>query len=169
MTIGPRTRAALIASLFLAPIVASLAVYRFGHPQASANYGELILPPRLAPAPLAQLRGRWVLVTSDSGACEEACRQKLYAMRQVRLALGRNASRVARVLVIDDDHALDAGTQAADTGLDVVRIATQARGDRAHIYLADPHGNVMLRWPSNPDLRRMYQDIDRLLKASQIG
>ena len=99
----------------------------------------------------------------------EACRQKLYAMRQVRLALGRNASRVARVLVIDDDHALDAGTQAADAGLDVVRIATQARGDRAHIYLADPHGNVMLRWPSNPDLRRMYQDIDRLLKASQIG
>ena len=48
-------------------------------------------------------------------------------------------------------------------------LAAQARGDRAHIYLADPHGNVMLRWPSNPDLRRMYQDIDRLLKASQIG
>ena len=167
MRLGPRARAALIAALFLAPIVASLAVYRFAHPQPSANYGELLLPPTLAPAPFDRLRGRWVLIASDSAACEAPCREKLYAMRQVRLALGRNASRVARVLVVEDGGA----APPEDAGLEIVR-ASLPRGpgnDRDHIYLADPNGNVMMRWSSNPDLLRMYQDLERLLKASQIG
>ena len=168
MKIGSRARAALIASLFLAPIVASLAVYRFGHPQPTANYGELILPPARAPLQLGEFAGRWVLVTADSAACGEACRTKLYAMRQVRLALGRNASRVARVLLVDDGRVLDAGIRAADPGLGVFG-TDGAPIERSHIYLSDPHGNVMMRWPSNPDLRRMYQDLERLLKASQIG
>ena len=167
MKIGARTRAALIAALFLVPIAVSFAVYHFARPAPTANYGELLLPPAPAPAPLSGLRGRWVLIASDSGACDPACRQKLYAMRQVRLALGRNATRVARVLVVDDDHGLDA--DAAESGLDVARLSARPGFDRAYIYLADPHGNVMMRWPSNPDLRRMYQDLERLLKASQIG
>ena len=41
---------------------------------------------------------RWVLLASDSRECDAACGAKLYAMRQVRLALGRDASRVARVV-----------------------------------------------------------------------
>jgi hypothetical protein len=35
--------------------------------------------------------------------------------------------------------------------------------------VADPHGNVMMRWPAQPDPRRMIRDLERLLKASQIG
>ncbi len=42
-------------------------------------------------------------------------------------------------------------------------------GDRDHLYLVDPHGNVMMRWPAAPDPKRMLQDLQRLLKASQIG
>ena len=41
--------------------------------------------------------------------------------------------------------------------------------DRAHIYLIDPHGDVMMRWPAAPDGRRMIRDLERLLRASQIG
>ena len=44
-----------------------------------------------------------------------------------------------------------------------------AGNDRARIYLVDPHGNVMMRWPAQPDFRRMLNDLERLLKASQIG
>ena len=44
-----------------------------------------------------------------------------------------------------------------------------AANDRAHIYLVDPLGNVMMRWPAKPDMRRMLKDLERLLKASQIG
>ena len=96
-------------------------------------------------------------------------------MRQVRLALGRNATRLARVLVADDGRPPDS---AALAPLEDLIVAVPASGlampagagnDRARIYLVDPHGNVMMRWPAQPDMRRMLKDLERLLKASQIG
>jgi hypothetical protein len=38
-----------------------------------------------------------------------------------------------------------------------------------HIYLIDPLGNLMMRFPPDPDPRKMYKDISKLLKASAIG
>jgi hypothetical protein len=93
----------------------------------------------------------------------------------VRLALGRNASRVERVLVVDDTRPADRAALAAFDGLVVAVTPTGltlppgAGNDRAHVYLVDPHGNVMLRWPAAADRRRMLKDLERLLKASQIG
>ena len=40
-----------------------------------------------------------------------------------------------------------------------------AGNDRAHIYLVDPHGNVMMRWPERPDRARMLKDLQRLLQC----
>jgi hypothetical protein len=37
------------------------------------------------------------------------------------------------------------------------------------VYLIDPLGNLMFRFPKNPDPRGMIKDIKQLLKASQIG
>ncbi|MGH8753445.1 MAG: cytochrome C oxidase subunit I, partial [Burkholderiales bacterium] len=37
------------------------------------------------------------------------------------------------------------------------------------VYLVDPQGNVMLRFPRNPDPSKMVKDITRLLKVSRIG
>jgi hypothetical protein len=92
-------------------------------------------------------------------------------MRQVRLALGREADRVERVMLVDDAAPLDGAVREAFAGTAVVRAAGAAGtpGDRMHIYLIDPHGNVILRWPAQPDYRRMKGDLDRLLRASQIG
>jgi cytochrome oxidase Cu insertion factor (SCO1/SenC/PrrC family) len=186
MRIGARARLALLASLFLVPIAGSLVVAVYFRPEPTANYGELLLPPaaitaqRFARAPggefaFAELRGRWVLVSSDAGACATACVEKLAAMRQVRLALGRNAGRVERVFVADDLQAPEASAMAAFEGM-VAAVPPRGMGqppgatrDREHIYLVDPAGNVMMRWPSRPDPRRMLKDLERLLKASQIG
>lgn len=186
MRIGARAQLVLLASLFALPIVASLITYRYLRPAATANYGELLLPPSDITAQsfdrdgggrfaFAELAGKWVLVTSDSGACGAACVEKLTILRQVRLALGRNASRVERVLVVDDTRPPDRQALAPFEGMVValtptgMRLPPGAGNDRAHIYLADPRGNVMLRWPANADRRRMLMDLERLLKASQIG
>jgi len=89
--------------------------------------------------------------------------------------LGRNASRVERVFVIDDLRAPDAAALGAFSGLRVavtppgLSLPPGAGNDRAHIYLVDPRGNVMLRWPAGADRKRMLGDLQRLLKASQIG
>ena len=186
MKIAPRAKLMLLASLFLVPIAASLFAYRYLRPEPTANYGELLLPPgaiaghALARADgtafrFAEMKDRWILVASDSGACAGECPAKVHAMRQVRLALGRNASRVARVFVVDDLRAPD---PAAFAPLEDLVIALTPRGlalppgaanDRAHIYLVDPHGNVMMRWPANPQMRGMLKDLERLLKYSWVG
>lgn len=172
MKFTPRMRLALLASLFALPIAASVIAYVFFPPAPTANYGELLLPPAAAPVELVAMRERWILVTWDRAPCDVACIGKITAMRQVRLALGRNASRVDRVLMLGgmDGHPpppegfegmVVAGTRGVPHGGLI--------GDAAHIYLVDPNGNVMMRWPAPPDMKRMLKDLERLLKASQIG
>ena len=166
--------------------MASLAVYHFARPEPTANYGELLLPPATITAQafsdavgarftFTQLEGKWILVVSDSGECTAACAAKLATLRQVRLALGREALRVERVFVVDDGRRPEAEALKEFAG---TLVAVNASGaplppgvgnDRTHIYLVDPRGNVMMRWPAGADLARMLGDLKRLLKASQIG
>jgi hypothetical protein len=93
----------------------------------------------------------------------------------VRLALGRNASRVGRVFFVDDQRAPDMAALAPFEGTEVAvaprgaAIALSAAGDRSRLYLVDPHGNVMMRWAAEADPEGMIRDLERLLKASQIG
>jgi hypothetical protein len=183
MTFGPRAKLLALAALFLLPIAVSLFMYFVVRPGANGNYGELLVPPSQVPAAvftraaggrmqLGDLAGKWIMLASDGAACDSQCEAKLRVMRQVRLALGRNASRVARVVVIDGAGAI-APVLAGDEGLAVLRplqgAAPAPLDDRQHIYLVDPRGNVMMRWPAAPDMKRMLRDLDRLLRASQIG
>jgi hypothetical protein len=186
VNVSPRAKLLLLMSLFALPIAGSFFAYYVTRPVPTANYGELLLPPahitthpfdRLDGSPFSfeELRGRWILVMSDSGDCRAACIEKLTTLRQVTLALGRNSVRVARVFVVDDLQRPDAaalqgfdGTLVALTPT-ALKLPSGAANDRAHLYLVDPKGNVMMRWGEQPDRKRMYKDIDRVLKASQIG
>ncbi len=186
MRLGPRAKLVLIALVFAAPIAGSYVAYYYGHAKPTANHGELLLPPfRASDAALRRpdgsafsfrdLRGRWVLVAQDRGECGDACLRKLIVLRQVRLALGREAGRVERVLLVDDARAPDPGRLEAFPGMQVAvappggGLDARAAGDRAHVYLVDPHGNVMMRWSVSDDPKGMLQDLQRLLRASQIG
>jgi len=55
----------------------------------------------------------------------------------------------------------------ADAGFVTQFPAAQDRA--AHIYLVDPLGNLMLRFPAQVDPKGMMKDLRLLLKASQIG
>ena len=184
MTLGHRGKLLLIIGGFALPIVISFLVYAYGHPRATANYGELLLPPdAVTTAPFVaadgrdfrfpSLAGRWIVVTADRAPCDAACRSKLTAVRQVRLALGKESDRVATVAVLDG-AAPDASLRADFPDMTFARPTRPApvlapTADPAHIYLVDPNGNVMMRWPAQPDYKRMKGDLDRLLRASQIG
>jgi hypothetical protein len=172
-----RAKLALLAALFAAPVIAGWVVYVMDWTSgAAANYGTLLEPRPIAAEPFAQLRGKWVLVQIDASACGQACEQKLYYMRQVRRAQGKNMPRVERLWILSD-----AGTPPAKLAplLDGTRIA---RGDAAliaafpaeraaaeHIYLVDPLGNVMMRFPRDPQPGRIVKDLERLLKYSRFG
>jgi len=176
----------LIVALTVTPVAASYLLYYFWSPERTVNYGELIEPsplpdPKLAlvggaPFQLSQLRGKWLLVSVDSGRCDAYCDRKLLYMRQLRLTQGKNTERVERVWLISDDvtPADEAVSQyqgtwivRADAGL--LQRFPARRAASEHLYLIDPLGNLMMRFPRDPDPRLMIKDLARLLKASQIG
>ncbi len=184
MTKSRRTLVVLVL-VFFGPIVGAYVAYRYFPPDRSNNYGELLLPPARVPlqplgAPegafrFADLQGKWVLVVSDSGACDEACEKKLTLMRQVWLALGKNRDRMERVFVVDDLMRADPARLAAYPGMRTVTIPVGMQmppglvSDRAHLYVVDPLGNVMMRYPAGAEGKRMLKDLERLLKASSVG
>ena len=105
----------LVVLLFLLPVVAATALYFSGwRPEGkSLQHGELVQPARPvgdaelkgadgAPYRLNALRGKWAFVYFSPLPCAEACRNSLYKMQQVRLAQGRDAPRVERVLIVAD-------------------------------------------------------------------
>jgi hypothetical protein len=176
-----------IAALCLAPFIAALVAYHYWQPQRGMNYGELIPAHPLADPPLrhldqrpfrlSELKGKWVLLQLDAAECAAACRAKLYNMRQVRLAQGREMERVERVWLILDEAPLETQLMREYDGTRMLRAAGSpllaefppAAGARDHIYLIDPLGNLMLRFPRDADPGRMHKDLARLLNVSRIG
>jgi hypothetical protein len=171
-----RLKLVLLALVFTLPVIASFLVWWLDlAPGAAGNYGTLLKPRPVAAAPVAALKGRWVLVQLDEGACAQACEKKLYLMRQVRRAQGRDMQRVERLWLVTDGAAPGAALRAAIEGT-VIAPAGAApaefpaeRSPRDHVYLIDPLGNLMMRFPADPDPMRVIKDLKQLLRASQFG
>jgi cytochrome oxidase Cu insertion factor (SCO1/SenC/PrrC family) len=177
----------MLALVCAAPVVASYVSYYWFRPAGHVNYGELLtarhLPEVAGTLPdgtafhLSDYRGRWLFLSADSTACDEACERKLYATRQARTIQGREQERVIRIwLETADAPAPPPRLLAQHPGLVAARIdADQWASLRGaidppqSIYLVDPLGNVVLRYPADPDIKRMAKDLERLLKASRIG
>lgn len=173
-----------------APVIASYVVFYGVRPEGRTNYGELLspqvaLPPvsRLAvtdlqdsPLDLNQLRGNWLMLTTDSGNCDGACQKKLYWMRQLKTAQGREKTRVDRLWIANDSAPLSTTVMREFEGTVFLRapaaqlaawLPVPAGGvAQDHIYLMDPQGNVMLRWPKEADADRIKRDLSKLLRAS---
>jgi cytochrome oxidase Cu insertion factor (SCO1/SenC/PrrC family) len=177
----------LLIALCAAPVVASYVAYYLLQPSGHVNYGELLEPRPLPDAKLAladgtpfawhQLKGKWVLAIIDSGNCAAECQRKLLFLRQVRLTQGKDMDRIERVWLISDGVNPAAAIIAEYRGTWLVRAAGSdflrvfpAQGAPAdHIYVIDPLGNLMMRYPRNADPRRIIKDVTRLLKVSRIG
>jgi len=180
----------LILAVCLAPIIGSTALYYLAPPKNRMNYGELISPGALPdislpgldgkPVALGGLLGKWTMVHVDEAGCATDCRDKLYKMRQVRLTQGKNMDRVQRLWVVTDDAAVDKGLLGDYAGTIIVRAssgdskllqylpASSPETLRGHIWLVDPLGNVMLRFPPAADPSRMKKDLTRLLRVSRV-
>ncbi len=173
-----------------APVIASYFTYYVIRPEGRRNYGELLSPQRPLPAmatldlndkpgELTALRNQWLLVSVSGAGCDAACQQRLYFQRQLRESLGKEKVRVDWVWLVTDTAAVDARLKPALAGATVRRVPFEAlmqwlppdAGQRAedHLYVVDPLGNLMMRFPANMDAAgaaRAKRDLDRLLRAS---
>jgi hypothetical protein len=164
-----RNQALLIVVVCAAPLAAGWLLYLSDwRPGATGNYGELITPRPVAGAPFDALRGKWVLVTSDTAACDAYCEKKLYFMRQLRRTQGKDMERIERVWAVTDGGKPRPELAVAIAGTHIAALNDPAFS-KDYLYLVDPLGNVMLRWPRDPDPSKMIKDLQRLLKFSRIG
>lgn len=182
----------LLAGIFFLPLALSFYMY-YGagwRPAASTAHGELYSPARPLPkadlrdakgaiAPANVLSEKWALVYVGDGACDAACQSSLYFMRQTRLSLNNEMTRVARVFLataqccnsefLEREHpgliTLDAsGPEAADL------IATFPQTDRAQsLFIVDPLGNLVMRYDTRDSPKGLLDDLKKLLKLSHIG
>jgi hypothetical protein len=186
-----RTLAAL-AALFLLPLgLAFFTYYGSGwRPAGRVNHGVLITPARplppltlprvsLAAAHGTPLRGKWSLVYVGNGACDSACRRALYVMRQTRLALNNDMTRLQRLFLASGDCRACGRLARADPGLDVLDAGGAAGtallrefptpGREHSLFVVDPLGNLMMSYDVRGDPHGLLEDLKKLLKLSHIG
>lgn len=181
----------LVLLVCVAPVIASYFAYYVWRPAgAKTNYGQLIEPQRPLP-PTAELtlttldghaldlhryRSHWIMLSVDDAACPEACEKKLYAMRQIRLTTNQEREKIERVWLITDQAPTSTMLIREYDGMHIVRaqaaelskfLPTETNTTLAdHIYLIDPLGNLMMRFPKELDLGRMKKDVSKLLKVT---
>lgn len=189
-TRGGRWKMLAVMLVCAAPVIASYFSYYVLRPDGRRNFGELINPQRSLPdltasdvggqsVNLRTLKGQWLLVNVASGTCDELCNQNLYLQRQMRESLGKDKDRLDRVWLITDDKPIDAKLQTALLGATVLKVQAgelsswlqpssgQTLAD--HLYVIDPMGNWMMRFPPRMDAAgatKAKRDLERLLRAS---
>jgi len=137
-----------------------------------------------AEADKEESESKWVLLVTGDKDCSEACQQALYTVRQVNIALGKEAERVTRVFVsnqganalpndIAEQHPrLSLATTAAGSLQQFIAAGASNGGetlDTWNIWVVDPLGNVILRYEAGRHGKDILKDMKRLLKLSNIG
>ena len=185
-----RWKMILVLLVCASPVVASYLMYYVVRPEGRRNFGELISPQRPLPplatktldgkaGELTALKDQWLLLSIAGGACDTRCEQNLYFQRQLRESLGREKERLDRVWLVDDDLPVRPALLPALAAATVLRVQPgavaqwlePAPGKRLedHLYLVDPLGNLMMRFPADMDAEagaKAKRDLDRLLRAS---
>ena len=176
-----RTQVWILVAVFFAPLaLAFLLYYGSGgwRPPGSTNRGDLISPAQPLPG-VEAWHGKWTLVYIGDGRCDGGCRAALTLMRQTRLALNKDMTRVQRVFLVTGNCCDQAYLGAEHPGLEVVRADNGARatllasfpdptGAEGAIYIVDPLGNLMMRHSPAPT-KDLLEDLRKLLKLSHIG
>lgn len=149
-------------------------------PDGRTNFGELLLPPQeLQDAQLqtadssdwSQLEAnkRWLVVYLAQPECLADCVEATHLLRQIHVALGKEAHRVTRLMV--NQQGQDKIQMAVDypalIQLESLVPSTFVKG--AGIYLVDPLGNIMMHYDFDFVGKELLKDLKKLLKNSNIG
>jgi hypothetical protein len=180
-----------VLAVCASPLIFSYLTYYVIKPSGRSNYGTLI-DPRAHPIPalgstdlegkpvtLDAWKGKWIMLQAAPGDCQQACKDQLVKIRQLRIMQGKGMERIERVWLITDNAPLDIELMKVIDGAHFVRArpdlvkawlpVEQGGNATDHLYLIDPLGNLMMRFPKDPEPNKVTKDIGKLLKASAIG
>jgi hypothetical protein len=163
-------------------------------PTKTTNNGELVIPvvstekaefvgfDEFSQANLNELTGHWLVVNVIPGLdCKQICLDAMYKSKQLHLMLGKDLTRVRRVVLLlrDSDKKQAEKWWVNDTRLLRIKarnsLSTKlmqiAKGQLADgtLFLIDPLGNIMMQYQSGFDPYKVEKDLKKLLNVSQIG
>ena len=177
----------LVCSL---PVIAAYFAYFVVRPQGKGALGELIQPVRPVgalqatsldgkPVALESLKRQWLLVSPMLSGCDAPCQQRLFLHHQLRETLNKDRDRVDWIVLLADGQTPPDSLQTLLKDATVLRVQASVfeqwlapatgKPTDGHIYVVDPLGNTMMRFPASFDgasAAKARRDLDRLLKAS---
>jgi hypothetical protein len=193
-TRGGRWKTLALFLVCAAPVVASYFTYYVIRPEGRRNFGQLIDPQRALPAMvgttldardvnLRTLKGQWLLISVAPAGCDALCAQHLYLQRQLREGLGKEKDRLDWVWLINDAAPVAEALKPALKEATVIRMVPTDLAQwlepetghalPEHLYLVDPLGNWMMRFPAHTDPElasnsapQVKRDLERLMRAS---
>jgi len=196
-----RWKLLMVLAVCAAPMIFSYLTYYVIKPEGRTNFGALIDPrthpiPALAtttpdgqPASLDAFKGKWIMLKTGPAACDKTCMEQMFAIRQLRSMTGKAMERIERVWLITDNAPLETTLIRELDGMRMLRapgarvaswlpVEPGTKLDDA-IFLIDPLGNLMMRFPPVPGnaseaqkvqhYANIKKDLAKLLKASAIG
>ena len=182
----------ILILVFVVPIVGAYAYFFLVDDYEMGNHGDLIQPvvqietlhisdENGEPQSRDELIHIWKMMLVTDGDCSGDCKQALYYMRQINTALGKNSNRFKHMLIhtapMSDELRTLVETEYPDTLHGYASMTTLSEafpemtspeGANA-IYIMDPLGNVMMRFPVGIPPKMILKDLNRLLKISRIG
>ena len=196
-----RWKLLLVLAVCAAPLIFSYITYYLIKPTGRTNFGTLI-DARAHPMPALQAttldaraasldawKGKWIMLKVGPAACAKDCMEQMFALQQVRSMQGKDMERIERVWLLLDDAPLEPALAGQMGDVHVLRAPASLvagwlpvdPGEKMaeSIFLIDPLGNLMMRFPKVPvgateaqkvaHYAKIKKDIAKLLKASAIG
>ncbi len=175
-----RSRAVLllIVAMFIAPFAMALVLYYTDwQPTHTKNYGEMLKPPRdLRGLELRRADGSafvwnhedhtWRVLIAPPENCADSCMRLADALRRIWIGLGKDADRVQVLWVgaapqIENFSAMVA---LGDSPALRARLPDRAGSNAIPVYIVDPSGYLVLRYPAAFDPSKLRKDLVQLLK-----
>jgi len=120
----------------------------------------------------------WILTFLINEKCDESCQEKLYQIRQIRLAIGKDKDKLERLVIVNANldwgtykkeypgqKYIDASMINFDNIASAFKINPELKADS--IYLIDPYGNLMMQYKNGTEPTGIIKDIERLIRNAR--
>ena len=187
-----RIKFLLIVTIFVLPFAISYYLYEkhlSGDKLNTTNYGTFINPIfSLIDTSFYNLSGdlrkydsldkNWYLIYLANKNCNKVCKDEIYLLRQVNIALGKDMNRMQRIVLLAESDSDHLGQEMIKQYPNLIVVSSQPSSlneifrleDISHnLFLVDPNGNVILGYDEGFKGKKLLKDIKKLLKLSIIG
>ena len=176
-----------VALIFIIPILVSwyLVFFTdFKKEDGGTQKGEIISPViplgelevyDIKSGAISSINEKWTLVFFVDSECNQICEDKLYQVRQIRLALGKDRDQVDRLVVSGKIQSWENFSEVFNgqkyidpqsksyVGL-IKKFDDYPGFDRRGTYLVDPFGFLMMKYKTDANPMGTIKDIERLIK-----